>query len=829
MTRHRWIFASVSLAAALLLWPAPAAHAQSPLTLVPNTINMFRDSRAANNAGIGPGEVLQYGADLQGGSAGASLTGVYSPTGFVDPSAICTPLAVNLNFCSNSTAFNVNRLAVPWSFQFVRGAEQVIVPGPDLMVNGGAILNPVPFPSSFTITSGATPVTPTLQWVLPEGFTPDAIRVNVYDRDDRFANGLSNNIHSAGLPATTTSYSLPAVLSSGRSLNVDGNYTLSLQFIETRGHATFTNNNAEILRRSSSFFDFTPRPPDVLAQSTFPTGTENWTTFLSGAPFPASNITWTDGVGNPGGAVSTLAPSEDRTTYFSNNMQFPAAMRAEPNNGLALSFDLSTIHADTDVFFTTTEDISVLRTTGLGSNNVRIILNNFFTAAPAAHPSYSHYEINFTTAQGWEYSENGIRTPATQEQIDGVLANATTLIIRGEYWSGPTADTTFLDNVVLFSRAVRPPIVTAISTPTFLQHRTADVIINGTNFQSGAIADFGPAVSVNAVSFVSATQVIANVTFLPAAGVSDRALHRPLRCHGGQSGRRIRHPAQRRPDRARLRRGRRGRHRRGRIPGPRQLPASRRTPSRATPMATASATPATTAGGWPTPTRPMTISNGVGDACATERVATLEQLTPPGGVLFGESVPVQVSVDFNCGATNCLAFCPNVYNLAFIVTDLTPGSPTFGQELDQTRLWEGPPVHTTNDATPVTGGHADLLDHRGSRRVLPAGGQSHLPGRGDLLQPRHGRCRRLRHRHHPDPAPDHQGRRAPTRALSAALAVTPEALGLTFDRVPIPSILHAVLCNIPGRQVTEVNLASVRLNGALLPVRHAVRTNVARL
>jgi hypothetical protein len=113
MTRHRWIFASVSLAAALLLWPAPAAHAQSPLAVVPNTINMFRDTRAANSAGIGGGDVLQYGADLQGGSAGASLSGVYPPTGFTDPAAVCTPLAVSANFCSNSTAFNVNRLAVP--------------------------------------------------------------------------------------------------------------------------------------------------------------------------------------------------------------------------------------------------------------------------------------------------------------------------------------------------------------------------------------------------------------------------------------------------------------------------------------------------------------------------------------------------------------------------------------------------------------------------------------------------------------------------------------------------------------------------------------------
>ena len=42
-----------------------------------------------------------------------------------------------------------------------------------------------------------------------------------------------------------------------------------------------------------------------------------------------------------------------------------------------------------------------------------------------------------------------------------VFSLATMLInlaIRGEYWSGPTPDTTFLDNVVLFSRAARSPM-----------------------------------------------------------------------------------------------------------------------------------------------------------------------------------------------------------------------------------------------------------------------------------------------------------------------------------------------------------------------------------
>jgi parallel beta-helix repeat protein len=213
--------------------------------------------------------------------------------------------------------------------------------------------------------------------------------------------------------------------------------------------------------------------------------------------------------------------------------------------------------------------------------------------------------------------------------------------------------------------------------------------------------------------------------------------------------------------------------------------------------------------------------DGVGDACAAERTATLEQLTPPGGALFGEQVPVRVSVDFNCGAANCLAFCPNVYNLAFIVTDNATG-----QELDPSRIWEGPPVHTTNDATPVTGGTltcstvvdlAEFFPLEANRTyTVEATYFSHASdGLGDyvigtlLTQPQTITV---------GPA---------VASLTGALAVKPEALGITTDPTPIPAILRAVLCNLPGRPVTQVDPATVQLNGTLVPVAYRLRSSFA--
>lgn len=236
----------------------------SPITPVPNTVNMFRDTRGLNDVGIGQGNLFQYGADIQGGSAGSLLGAAYPldpPPTFQQTPTACVPLAVNQNFCGRTTAFNVDRIASRWSFTFRNGPDELIVPGPTLTDNAGAILTPVPFPVSVTMTAGTTAATPTISWVVPEGFTPDGFRVNIFDKGVILSNGQADIIHSVAISATATSYPIPLTLSSGQSLQSTGRYSVNFQLIETRNHVPFTNNNAQILRRSSSFFAFTPTNP----------------------------------------------------------------------------------------------------------------------------------------------------------------------------------------------------------------------------------------------------------------------------------------------------------------------------------------------------------------------------------------------------------------------------------------------------------------------------------------------------------------------------------------------------------------------------------------
>ena len=257
----------IVLVASALVGVLSWAQVAAPIDLVPGSVNMFRDTRAANDVGIGQGDVLQFGADVVGGSLGTTLGATYPPTGFTDPQAPAAPLAVNPRFAANITPFNINRIAQPWTLRFERAGETpLLVTGPDVTGTASA----VPFPVDVTISAGSTPTTPVLSWVVPGGFAADAVRINVFDKSKILVNGQADIIHSDAILATANSYTIPATLSSGQQLVVGGNYVLNVQLIDTRGNPVIfdqTNNNAEILRRSNSFFDFSPigggGPPNV--------------------------------------------------------------------------------------------------------------------------------------------------------------------------------------------------------------------------------------------------------------------------------------------------------------------------------------------------------------------------------------------------------------------------------------------------------------------------------------------------------------------------------------------------------------------------------------
>ena len=245
---------------AVLLVLVPS-HARADITLVPNTVNMFRDNRGANDVGVGAGDILQYGADIAGGSAGATLKGI-AASGFVDPPQNCNPLTVNANFCAQGTAYNTGRLD-PWTFVFTRGADSLSVTGLSVAGAAGA---PVGFPTSVTLSG--TGVTPTISWQLPAGLVPNGFRVQIFDKGHIIpGTSQADIIYSTSLAPGATSFSLP----SSAGLSSTGNYAINFQVIKTRDGAAFTGNNAQILTRSNSYFDFSPLSGSVPHDVALPT------------------------------------------------------------------------------------------------------------------------------------------------------------------------------------------------------------------------------------------------------------------------------------------------------------------------------------------------------------------------------------------------------------------------------------------------------------------------------------------------------------------------------------------------------------------------------
>jgi hypothetical protein len=195
-----------------------------------------------------------------------------------------------------------------------------------------------------------------------------------------------------------------------------------------------------------SGFVTTPVLAAVLAVSTFDSGTDGWTAVTVGADGNAlpNTVSFASGLGNPGGALRHVAPSDSRTSYFEAPSSFVAALRSAV--GGSISWDFATIKSPDDLFFPppgSDPDIDIRA----GTNHIR---RNVVTAATAPiSPTYLRNSLTFGTDAGWVFFDGANTSPATQAQIDAVLAGAESLRIRAEYWSSFTPDTSFLDNVVV--------------------------------------------------------------------------------------------------------------------------------------------------------------------------------------------------------------------------------------------------------------------------------------------------------------------------------------------------------------------------------------------
>ena len=166
----------------------------------------------------------------------------------------------------------------------------------------------------------------------------------------------------------------------------------------------------------------------TLVEFDFTASAQGW--LVSGDTGPAEPVFRSSG-GSPGGHISHVDEAVGETWYFRAPENLLTQLAAAENG--TLSYNLKQSSDDTGFL---DDDVIIVGPAGR--------LSFRFGTSPGT--AWTPFSVKLTAAAGWRWNWN---TRATQEQIHRVLANPTSLEVRGEYHTGP--DEGALDNVVLRS------------------------------------------------------------------------------------------------------------------------------------------------------------------------------------------------------------------------------------------------------------------------------------------------------------------------------------------------------------------------------------------
>jgi alkaline phosphatase D len=166
----------------------------------------------------------------------------------------------------------------------------------------------------------------------------------------------------------------------------------------------------------------------TLVEYDFTASAEGWV--VSGDTRPAEPVFHPSG-GSPGGHISHADEAVGETWYFRAPDSMLKQLAAAEHGTLSYSLRQST---DDSGFLD--DDVIIVGPAGRLS----------FRSGTSPGSDWTSLAVKFTAAAGWRWNWNA---RATQEQIHRVLANPTSLEIRGEYQTGP--DEGALDTVVLRS------------------------------------------------------------------------------------------------------------------------------------------------------------------------------------------------------------------------------------------------------------------------------------------------------------------------------------------------------------------------------------------
>jgi hypothetical protein len=266
---------ALSLALALLAGAAAFSvprHAVADSITVSNVYD-FRDNRSANSVNIYSGDRRLFGAgsvlpDGFGGTTGTATMGATTVP------LLFHPYSTAPHDFETSISYNPSHTG-SWRLTFTNGSNTRMIG-----TQGVADAPLVPFAQSVTISGSGS--TPTFNWTMPAGFTPNGFKLLIWDLQRTIGQGgpgpIADIVYRDNLPVNTTgqySYTVPATFSNSTSLEQGHAYSFEISPVITRdGNPYAGTGNSSILSESRAFFDFTPlasnAPPNVYLPTVIP-------------------------------------------------------------------------------------------------------------------------------------------------------------------------------------------------------------------------------------------------------------------------------------------------------------------------------------------------------------------------------------------------------------------------------------------------------------------------------------------------------------------------------------------------------------------------------
>ena len=191
----------ITVAFAVLFCPLMAAVSMAqPVIQVDGPFNI-QEQGTANEIGFGIGRYVNFGVQS------ALPVSAEGTAGVATQGSISVPL-----YWPNSSGYASGQssnttLTGPWTLTFTNPCC------PDHVVQTPTTSDsPPPFVENVTISGSGT--TPTFKWIVPNGYSPDAVAFDIRDR-----RSVHEPFHYVSLPGNATEYTVPSVLSELGSLD----------------------------------------------------------------------------------------------------------------------------------------------------------------------------------------------------------------------------------------------------------------------------------------------------------------------------------------------------------------------------------------------------------------------------------------------------------------------------------------------------------------------------------------------------------------------------------------------------------------------------------